>query len=173
MDIAIIPQAGFPIRFASLLLYEEDFVIAARQCHPFLIDQTLATYCAAQHLVVSHLGDTHGFVDNLLASHGCSRRVALTVPNFMLALAVLAETDFISALPRRFVEMHAARFGVVSVNPPLPLGRFAINATAPKAAIRDEGVAWLVRLLQASMDNAIDKTGAHSGSPPARRKAGT
>ncbi|MBY2936354.1 LysR family transcriptional regulator [Rhizobium leguminosarum] len=173
MDIAIIPQAEFPVRFASLLLYEEDFVIAARQGHPFLIDQTLATYCAMRHLVVSHLGDTHGFVDNVLASHGCSRRVALTVPNFMFALAVLAETDFISALPRRFVEIHAARFGVVSVNPPLPLGRFAINATAPKAAIRDEGVAWLVRLLQASMDNAIDKTRAHSGSRPARRKAGT
>jgi len=43
---------------------------------------------------------------------GCERflrRIALTVPNFMFALAVIAETDFISALPRRFVAMHAAR----------------------------------------------------------------
>lgn len=154
MDIAIIPQSEFPVRFASLLLYEEDFVIAARQGHPFLLDRTLVTYCAMQHLVVSHSGDKHGFVDNVLASHGCSRRVALTVPNFMFALAVLAETDFISALPRRFVDMHGARFGVGGVNPPLPFGRFAMNVTAPQVAMRDEGVAWLVRLLQISMDGA-------------------
>ena len=49
------------------------------------------------------------------AKQGRSRRIALTVPNFMFALAVIAETDLISALPRRFVAMHAARFGVVGL----------------------------------------------------------
>lgn len=158
MDIAIIPQAEFPVRFASRLLYEEDFVIAARRGHAFMADPTLPIYCAMQHLVVSHTGDTHGFVDNVLTSHGLSRQVALTVPNFMFALAILAGSDLISALPRSFVEMHAARFGVVSVNPPLPLGRFAINVVAPQAAMRDEGVAWLVGLLQTTMDGARGKS---------------
>ena len=66
-----------------------------------------------QHLVVSFTGDRHGFVDEALAKRGYSRRIALTVPNFMFALAVIAETDLISALPRRFVAMHGARFEVV------------------------------------------------------------
>ncbi|MET3577943.1 DNA-binding transcriptional LysR family regulator [Mesorhizobium robiniae] len=150
MDIAVIPQAEFPARFAHRLLYQEDFVIAARQGHTFVAGPTLTSYCAMQHLVVSHTGDTHGFVDNVLASHGLSRQVALTVPNFLFALAILAGSDLISALPRRFVEMHAARFGVASVDPPLQLGRFPINIVVPQVAMRDEGVAWLVELLQTS-----------------------
>jgi DNA-binding transcriptional LysR family regulator len=150
MDIAVIPQAEFPARFAHRLLYQEDFVIAARQGHAFMAGPTLASYCAMQHLVVSHTGDTYGFVDNVLASHGLSRQVALTVPNFLFALAILAGSDLISALPRRFVEMHAARFGVVSVDPPMQLGRFPINIVVPQVAMRDEGVAWLVGLLQTS-----------------------
>ena len=82
---------------------------------------TLDRYCEMQHLVVSHAGDAHGFVDEILAGQGQSRRIALTVPNFMFALAVVAETDLISALPRRFAAMHAPRFGVVTVEAPLPL----------------------------------------------------
>lgn len=53
----------------------------------------------------------------------------------MFALAVIAETDLISALPRRFVTMHAARFGVLSLDAPLPLPGFRLNAVAPKVAM--------------------------------------
>ena len=89
----------------------------------------------------------HGFVDDVLAKQGRSRRIALTVPNFMFALAVIAETDLISALPRRFAAMHAPRFGVVTVEAPLPLGRFRLNAIAPKAAMMDAGLAWFFNVL--------------------------
>jgi len=169
MDIAIMPHDSFPVRFAHRLLYEEDFVIAARAGHPFIAEATLPNYCAMQHLVVSHTGDTHGFVDNALAAQGLSRRVALTVPNFMFALAALAGGNLISALPRRFVEMHAARFGVVYADVPLPLVRFGLNIVAPQVAMRDEGVAWLVGLLQASMDTAANKTSDRSRSRLAAR----
>jgi DNA-binding transcriptional LysR family regulator len=100
-----------------------------------------------QHLVVSHTGDPHGFVDEQLAKDGRTRRIALTVPNFMFALAVIAETDLIGALPRRFVAMHAARFGVAALEPPLPLPGFRLNAVAPKVAMMDAGLAWLFDLL--------------------------
>ena len=76
-----------------------------------------------------------------------ARRVALTVPNFIFALSVLAETEMVSALPRRFVEIHGARFNVVAVKAPLPLQRFSINVILPKVAMMDAGLAWLVRLL--------------------------
>lgn len=170
MDIAIIPQGEFPVRFAHRLLYEEDFVIAARAGHPFIAEATLPNYCSLQHLVVSHTGDTHGFVDNALAEQGLSRRVTLTVPNFMFALVALAGGNLISALPRRFVEMHAARFGVVYADAPLPLVRFGLNIVAPKVAMLDEGVAWLVGLLQTSMDAAVDRRSGRSRSRLASRK---
>ena len=93
-----------------------------------------------QHLVVSLTGNPYGFVDEVLAKRGRTRRVALTVPNFMFALAVIAETDLVAALPRQFAAMHAARFGVSSLDPPLPLGHFRLNVVAPKAAMMDAGV---------------------------------
>jgi DNA-binding transcriptional LysR family regulator len=147
MDIAVIPSDRIPARFLDKTLYDEDFVIAMRAGHPFADRPTLDRYCEMQHVVVSLTGDAHGFVDRVLASQGCSRRIALTVPNFMFALAVIAETDLISALPRRFVAMHAQRFGVVALEAPLPLDRFRLHAIAPKAAMMDAGLAWLFDVL--------------------------
>jgi len=43
--------------------------------------------------------------------------------------------------------MHAPRFGLLVLEAPLPLGRFRLNAVAPKAAMADAGLAWLFHLL--------------------------
>lgn len=153
MDIAVIPAGDVPERFLARLLYEEDFVVAMRAGHPFAARLTLDRYCGLQHLVVSLTGDAHGFVDRHLARRGRSRRIALTVPHFMFALAVLAETDLVSALPRRFVALHGPRFGVVAVEPPLPLERFRLNAVAPRVALMDMGLAWLFDLLVSALSN--------------------
>lgn len=143
MDIAIIPSGDIPARFHHQLLFEEDFVIAARAGHPFAATPTLDAYCEMQHLVVSQSGETPGFVDDALAKQNRSRRIALTVPNFMFALAVISDSDLICALPRRFAFLYAARFGVVSREAPLPLRLFRLNAVAPGAAMADMGLAWL------------------------------
>lgn len=147
MDVAIVPSDHAPARFHQRLLYEEDFVVATRDGHPFADDPTVDGYCRMRHLVVSLTGDPYGFVDEVLARDGRSRRIALTAPNFMFALAVIAETDLVAALPRRFAAQYAARFGVTCHNPPVPLGRFRLNAVAPLAALMDVGLAWLFEVL--------------------------
>jgi DNA-binding transcriptional LysR family regulator len=147
LDVAVIPYGKVPARFQERNLYGEQFVIVMRDGHPFADDPTLQRFCQMQHLVVSLAGDPKGFVDEILASHGYLRRIALTVPNFMLALAIIAETDLISALPRRFVAMHGQRFGVSVLEPPLPLIDFRLHAVVPTAALMDQGVAWLFDLL--------------------------
>lgn len=147
MDVAILPSDDIPARFHRRVLYEEDFVVAARARHPFATTPTLDRFCEMRHLVVSLAGDPYGFVDRVLAEHGRARRVALTVPNFMFALAVIAESDLVSALPGRFVALHGARFGVVGIAPPVPLGRFRLNVVAPRVALMDAGLAWLFAAL--------------------------
>lgn len=155
MDLAVVPFGDFPVRFAVDRIYEEDFVIAMHAGHSFAKDPSLENYCAMQHLVVSSAGDPKGFVDKVLAERALSRRVALTVPNFMFGLAVLAETDLISAYPRRFVAMHASRFGVVGVDAPFLLGHFKMNSIVPKVAMMDAGLAWLVGLLKRTGQSAL------------------
>ena len=150
LDVALLPLANFPARFVARTLYDEDFVIARRAGHPIGKKLTLARYCAAQHLVVSVSGDPHGMVDVHLAERGLKRRVVLTVSNFMHALAIVAESDLVAALPRRFVARHAARFKVVCSNPPTPLMSAPIRAIAPQVATADGGLAWLLGALERS-----------------------
>lgn len=147
MDIAVVPSDAFPTRFATRVLYEERFVIGMRATHPNRMHLSLEAYCRAQHLVVSHSGDPYGFVDTALADRGLSRRVALTAPNFMFALAVLAESDLLAALPKRFVDMHGGRFCVVGVAPPMGLPSFKLNLVVPRVALMDAGLAWMVEQL--------------------------
>jgi DNA-binding transcriptional LysR family regulator len=147
LDVAIVPNDEVPARFGARTLYEEDFVIAMRAGHPFARQPNLKNFCRARHLVVSHTGDPYGFVDRALALRRMSRRVALTVPNFMFALAVLASSDLIAALPRRFAAMYGSRFKVVSVEAPLRLPLFKLTLVTPKVALEDAGVAWLIECL--------------------------
>jgi DNA-binding transcriptional LysR family regulator len=151
LTIAVLPVDNAPVRFAQGKLYEEDFVLAMRTGHPFALMPTLEAYCESQHLVVSESGDPTGFVDQILAAQGKSRRVALTAPNFMFACAVLKETDLICAIPRHFAMRYAHRFDVTVVEAPIDFGHFWLNTFLPAAALADAGVGWLLReLMQTS-----------------------
>ena len=144
LDIAIIPSSEGPLRFEARTLYEEDFVLVLRHGHPFLDRPTIDSYCESGHLVVSHSGNPHGFVDTLLAGQGLARRVMLTVPNFMFACAIVGNTDLICAVPRRFGERFASDMDIAVADPPLPLGDFPLTAFVPRSAMADAGLMWLL-----------------------------
>ncbi|HET9156590.1 MAG TPA: LysR substrate-binding domain-containing protein [Myxococcaceae bacterium] len=143
LDLAIAPFVEVPARFATVDLREEDFAIVSRRGHPFARRSGLREYCAASHLVVSLTGDPHGFVDRALAERGLSRRVALTVPGFFMALALVAEADLLAAVPRSFALAHAPRAGLAVTEPPIPLPRFQLRVVVPAGAVADAGLAWL------------------------------
>jgi DNA-binding transcriptional LysR family regulator len=148
-DLVVQPLEEIPPRFQGAPLYQEEFAIAMRSGHP-IKTLTLDRYCAAKHVLVSATADPHGNVDVLLKKLGRVRRIAATVPSFLFALAVVAETDFIAAVPRH-ATTFAKRFGVVLVAPPAPLAplaRGAIQVIASRAALADPGVAWLFALVQ-------------------------
>jgi DNA-binding transcriptional LysR family regulator len=147
IDVAMLPLRMVPARFEALKLYEEDFVVAMRKGHVFARTPTLPAFCSAQHLLVSLDGGPHGFVDELLTQRGLRRRIVLTVPTFMMALAHLSSSDLIAALPRRLVERHAARFALAAVELPLKRKSDLIQAVATKAAMMDAGIAWLMELI--------------------------
>ena len=150
LDLAIAPFGSVPARFTSETLRQEDFAIVSRRGHPFARAPDLRSYCAANHLVVSLVGDPRGFVDLALAERGLSRRVALTVPGFFMALALVAESDLLAAVPRSFALAHARRAGVVVREPPLPLRSSRLSVVVPVSAAGDEGLAWLRSAILAS-----------------------
>ncbi len=146
-DVVVVPLDEIPARFEQKMIFEEDFVIVSREGHPFAVSPTLDNYCAMKHIVVSTTGDPHTNVDSVLARDGRSRRIALTVPNFMLAFALIAETDLVAALPKSLLAMHGERFGLIGAPLPFRTRRFQVRAIVPKVAMMDAGVEWLFGVL--------------------------
>jgi DNA-binding transcriptional LysR family regulator len=161
LDVAIVPLQQFPARFVARKLYDEDFVIVSAANNSLGQKVTLPRYCAAPHLVVSVSGDPHGFVDNSLAERGLKRRVVLTVSNFMQAMAIVAESDLVAAMPRTFVKRYAKQFGLRSAEPPFPMGSAPIHAVAPRVATTDAGLDWLL--------DELARTGQQIKPPRAKR----
>jgi len=111
--------------------------VVMRKGHPFAARPTLQRFCEARHLVVSMTADPRGFLDDDLAKVGASRRIVLTVPDFGSGLAAVAETDVIAAMPRRYVAMHAPRFGLVAREVPLRHGgQGGVDGCRPCLAVR-------------------------------------
>ena len=155
MDVACYPLEELPARFEGRPLYEEDFVIAARSGHPLGKKPSLERYAAAQHVLVSPRGAARGFIDDVLAEHGLSRKIALTVPSFLWALTVIGSGDLVGALPRTLVRMHGTRFSSGGDRTRrCRSGPRACALVTTRAALTDAGVAWLMELMQKFISRA-------------------
>ncbi|HET9863948.1 MAG TPA: LysR family transcriptional regulator [Steroidobacteraceae bacterium] len=149
LDVALLPLAGIPGRFAARTLFPQtDFVIVRRAGHPLGKKLTLANYCEASHLIVSASADLMSLVDRELEKRGLRRRVMLTVSNFSQALNVVAESDLLAAMPRMFATRYAPRYRAIVSEPPFPIPSEPISAIAPQAAMADAGLAWLMEALE-------------------------
>jgi DNA-binding transcriptional LysR family regulator len=167
LDIAVVPRVDIAARFSGRPLYKEDFVLCTRKGHPLARHCTLTRYAAAAHCMVSESGEPHGLVDLVLAKTKHTRRVMLTVPNFLMALAIVAESDLVAALPRHFAAKHATG-SVVVFEPPMPLLSSPIMAVVPQVAMRDGGLAWMLDALAAAAQSVGVRTSRGSDSSRAR-----
>ncbi len=150
VDLAILPFRGsfgfadVPARFFTRCLYEDGLVVAMRRGHDFADDPTLARYCASQHLLVSVTGEIDGIVDRCLTEIGLTRRVAVTVPNSMVAFEMVENTDLLVSAPRRLVATQTKRFGLITAELPMTVPTSQIQVILPKAGMADDGLVWLL-----------------------------
>jgi DNA-binding transcriptional LysR family regulator len=85
--------------------------------------------------------------------------VALTVPSFFMALAIVADTDLLAAVPRSFARVHGPRGGLVVTEPPLALPRFQLRMIVPAGGLTDAGLAWLCSAIR-------EGSGIREATPP-------
>jgi len=86
-------------------------------------------------VVVSVLAGQQTRVDRPLAELGLKRRVALTVPFFVPAVAAVADTDLVVTLPRRLAKAIDGMVAVRTAEPPVEIGSFPVFhdlASAPQ-----------------------------------------
>lgn len=124
-------------------LFEDGFLSAQRKGHPRgngPLD--LDRFCALDHLLISaDGGGFSGLVDDALAALGRSRRVAVSIQTYALAPVILAHSDCICTLPRRFLFRFANELDLTP--PPLDLPPARIVALWHPRNQEDKGHAWL------------------------------
>jgi len=118
---------GHPVEASARILVHpllhESFACIARHGHPaFAEGAGLGAFAAAPHLLVSPEGDRTGLVDHKLAALGLERRVVLSLPQFLVAPFVVADTDLVATLASRVARRFAAAsFGIAVHEPPIAL----------------------------------------------------
>ena len=93
-------------------LYSDRMVGLAAAGHPLASGRvTLRRLAAADHVVVSRRGRTHGAIDVVLASRGLSRRVAAVVPTFTAAAHIILGSGLTGLLSARYAAQVATLAG--------------------------------------------------------------
>ena len=140
-------------------LFHETFVSVARADHPRLPPRvTLDAFLAEDHALISMRGLSPGALDGALEALGRTRRVALTLPHYLVAPAIVAKTDLIMTLPRRVVDCFADHHRLRAFPPPLALKGFDVALAAHPRSATDPSLRWLVRTVRA--------VAAESAAPP-------
>jgi DNA-binding transcriptional LysR family regulator len=124
--VGVIDEAPAGIRRRGL--YEDVFVTLMRAGHPAAGSKlNLKRYLDLGHIVVSITGVGPAPVDAALARMGHGRRVKARVASFLAAMEIAARSDLIMTLPSSLAHMAAGMGRLVTLTPPIHLGRFTMS----------------------------------------------
>lgn len=144
LDLALAVFGETPAEIQRAVLFEESFVCVADAAAG--LPSTLADYLARPHVLVAASQDQRAAeVDAALARIGQSRRVALRLPHWTAAPAVLAGTDLVLTVARRAVEPAPAGLAVGPV--PFAIAPLGFEMIWHQRADADAGLGWLRALL--------------------------
>jgi DNA-binding transcriptional LysR family regulator len=148
--IGLKKHARAGIRLQHLL--EDRFVTIVRKDHPAVSRgrrMTLDTYVELSHILISPhgRGRVRGFVDEALAEHNRTRRVALVLPHFLVAPHVVAETDLVLTVTKRVADRFAEFANLRLLEPPLEIPGFDLHQLWHERLHEDPAHAWLRRTI--------------------------
>lgn len=123
VDLAVGVWADLPPELRIRRLFADRFVCVVREDHPrrATVDQ-MATWLDLDHVLTAPRGRPGSHVDRHLRALGHQRRVARTVPYFLAAFLLVAQSDAVLTVSARLARTMAPRFGLHVFAPPLDLG---------------------------------------------------
>ncbi len=154
IDIAIGRFFTPSFRLRTQNLYGDSYVCVMRRGHPLASKKlTLTRYMEAKHLLVSLTGEATGFIDQTLQEKGLKRRIALTVNQFAIAPELIANSDLISALPRRVLHKSGLEKQLHVVALPVEIAPAIVQMMWHERKQRDPAHEWLRSLLINTCEN--------------------
>jgi DNA-binding transcriptional LysR family regulator len=144
VDLILGAAFDLPPHVASEDFMAIEFAVAVRADHPRVRKRlTLEQFVELDHLLVAPLGGARGTVDRALEELGLERRVALYVPDFLLAPLIVARTDLVVTLARAVLVTFATPFGLRVFAPPLRLRPFPYAGIWERRRDTDPAHRWL------------------------------
>jgi DNA-binding transcriptional LysR family regulator len=138
-------------------LYEEEFVCVVRNDHPAVGESLdLETYAALPHLLITITEDrSPSWIDEELARHGLSRRVAMRTRYFMSAPLLIARSDLLLTCPRQLARYFAQTANLRIFEPPLALPSYFEQIAWHARFDADPASLWLRSTLRRAAEEVI------------------
>ncbi|MCI3134935.1 LysR family transcriptional regulator [Phenylobacterium aquaticum] len=143
LAISVLPSLDDDFRRRDLMA--ETYVVAMRPDHPAAAAFDLKAWLAWPHLLVSGRGETRSPLDDMLEAQGLHRRVGLVVPSFIMAQALLQDSDLIAMAPSRVAR---DRRDMAVFPPPIPVEGFTLHMGWHRRADGDPVVQHVAGLIQ-------------------------
>ena len=146
----------------SEALARDRLALVMRRGHPAANRVwTVTDYGIFPHATVAFFGDGVSDIDARLAEAGIQRRIALTTPHFMAAIAAVAASDLVTTLSANFAEKFAPAFDLVLGKPPFD-DRLELTMVSLRSRSADPVMRWFRRAL---LETARDVYGAQDAPP--------
>jgi DNA-binding transcriptional LysR family regulator len=140
---------GLPAGHQGTPLFDDRFVFVARKGHPLVRGKiTLPTYTKLAHVLVSHVPNARGVVDDLLAQRGLTRNVVLRVSHFLLVAPIVAATDYVAALSEIVARPVAASLRLQLLPMPIQTPTPAVHMIWHERTAASPAHAWLRRVVE-------------------------
>ena len=109
LDLGVLDAPAPEIHSQSLL--KTVFVMVVRSDHPLAAEREIdvAQFVRWPHVSASRQGHAQGSIDVALRALGLQRCVAVVVPGFQAAMAMLMNSELIAAIPEAFVQWSNER----------------------------------------------------------------
>lgn len=142
VDMMIALLDVVPQGLKTRVLTGDRQVIVQRKGHPRGTGPfDLAQYCRWPHVIIATDGAWRTVVDDELDAANAKREVALTVPQFMLALNAVSESDLFALIPARLAKRFSDRVDMFDL--PFPSKPFSLQAAWHPRSHTDPGHRWL------------------------------
>jgi DNA-binding transcriptional LysR family regulator len=129
-------------------LFRDRLVCIVRKGHPLRARLTLPRYAKLSHIRVLPAEADGGPMDAVLERAHLSRRIAISVQHFLVALFVVASSDLALTAPARLVTATRGALHLRAVPLPLPAAEYTLSQVWAQRHDADPAHRWLRDLVR-------------------------
>ncbi|WP_428033451.1 LysR family transcriptional regulator [Amphritea sp.] len=158
IDLSICAVEDAPAAIHGRGVGFDRFICVVREDHP-LIERglSLESYATYPHALITMGGARKGAIDYLLEERGLSRRIALRVPHFVAALAMISQTDLILTVPYGLAVSFAEQYKLKMLPFPMEQKGFTYSIIWHERHMKDPGHIWLRQLVFEELTKTLEE----------------